>query len=186
MWLDRFSVQSTPSGSPPPHSRNYSPAPARRSSHFTPSQRNSLGFNAGDSSVSLGLSSNASNASNTSLPSTSRLPNGSSLRQEHYPAANVPDPLNVLRSILGIAEPAKIQDTDGVDDKDRLGLPTSAVDIDFEGLSLQEYAAVSKDDSSASGGQKALTFSSTKDDREKYEDLHDAIEDWGDVLKSVE
>ena len=183
MWLDRFSVQSTPSGSPPPHNRNYSPAPVRRSSHFAPSQRNSLGLNAGGSSVSLGLSSNASN---TSLPTTSRLPNGSSLRQEHYPATNVPDPLHVLRSILGTAEPTQTQDTDRTNSEGHHTLPSGAEHVDFGSLSLQGYAAINTDDPAVKGGQKVMAFSSTREDREKYEDFHDAIEDCDDVLKSVE
>jgi vacuolar protein sorting-associated protein 52 len=182
MW-ERFSVQSTPSGSPPPHSRNYSPGPPRRSSHLAPSQRSSLGLNFGGSSVSLGLSSNASN---TSLPTTSRLPNGSSLRQEHYPATNVPDPLDVLRSILGIVEPAKTQGLESSNNESRLVWPTGAEDVDFGSLSLQEYATTNKDNTTFNGGQKGATFSSTREDREKYEDFHDAIEDCDDVLKSVE
>lgn len=183
MWLDRFSVQSTPSGSPPPHNRNYSPAPGRRSSHLAPSHRNSLGLNAGGSSASLGLSSNASN---TSLPTTSRLPNSSSLRREQYPPTNVPDPLDVLRSILGIAGPAETQDRDESNDKYHPVLPPSAEDVDFGGLSLQEYATGNKNGATPLGGQKAVAFGSMKEDLEKYEDLHDAIEDCDDVLRSVE
>jgi hypothetical protein len=183
MWLDRFSVQSTPSGSPPPNNRNYSPAPARRSSHLAPSQRNTLGLNASGSSVSLGLSSNASN---TSLPTTSRLPNGSSLRQELHPASNVPDSLDVLRSILGIAEPARTEDPDGANDESHPSLPSGMKDIDFGSLSLQEYATINKDETPFVGGPKAAAVSSTREDREKYEDFHDAIEDCDDVLKSVE
>ena len=160
MW-ERFSVQSTPSGSPPPHSRNYSPAPPRRSSHLAPSQRSSLGLNFGGSSVSLGLSSNASN---TSLPTTSRLPNGSSLRQEHYPATNVPDPLDVLRSILGIVEPAKTQGPEGSNNESRLVWPTGAEDIDFGSLSLQEYSTTNKDNTTFNDGRKGATFSSTRED----------------------
>ena len=183
MWLDRFSVQSTPSGSPPPHSRNYSPAPPRRSSHLAPSQRTSLGLHAGGSSASLGLSSNASN---TSLPTASRLPNGSSLRQEHYPSPNVPDSLHVLRSVLGLAEPAKTEVMDGVNDEDRLVLPAGEDKVDFGDLSLQEYATFNKQDHALDGGPKAVNFRSTREDRDRYEDFHDAIEDCDDVLRSVE
>jgi vacuolar protein sorting-associated protein 52 len=114
------------------------------------------------------------------------MPNGSSLRQEHYPDTNVPDPLDVLRSILGIAEPAKTQDADGATDGGHPIPPSGAEDVDFGGLSLQEYAMFNKDGTTLVGSRKAATFSSTRGDREKYEDFHDAIEDCDDVLKSVE
>jgi hypothetical protein len=114
------------------------------------------------------------------------MPNGSSLRQEHYPDTNLPDPLDVLRSILGIAEPAKTQDTGGATDGAHPIAPSGAEDVDFGGLSLQEYATFKKDSTTLLGGRKAATFSSTREDREKYEDFHDAIEDCDDVLKSVE
>lgn len=181
MW-ERFSVQSTPSGSPPPQSRNYSPAPPRRPSHLAPSQHSSLGLNAGGSSTSLGLSSNASN---TSLPRTSLAPNGSSLRHERAPATHVQDPLEVLRSILGIVEPATPQDVDGRKDRDYSAFVSGVKDIDFGGLSLHDYAT-SGEDTASVRGREAATVPSAREDREKYEDLHDAIDDCGDVLKSVE
>lgn len=182
MW-ERFSVQSTPSGSPPPHSRNYSPAPPRRPSHLAPSPRNSLGSNAGGSSVSLGLSSNAST---TSLPTTSRIPNGSSLRQEQHATANVPDPLEVLRSILGIAGPAKTQEPNGHDNQSHPPLLSGRADVNFGGLSLHEYATITNDELARTAGRNVAPLRSAREDREKYEDFHDAIEDCDGVLESAE
>jgi vacuolar protein sorting-associated protein 52 len=181
MWLDRFSGHSTPAESPPPHSRNYSPAPApRRTSHLAPGQRSGLGLTAGGSSLSLGLSSNGSNVS---LPTTSRMPNGSSLRQEHRPSPNVPDPLNILRSILGISEEGA-QNTD--ENKSLIEKPREVkADIDFGGLSLEDYA---KDEDQQPGPGSAFVphqFNSV-DEREKYRHLHDSIEGCDEVLKSVE
>lgn len=183
MWLDRFSGQSTPTASTPPQSRNYSPAPIRRSSHLAPAQRNNLGQYAGGSSTSLGL---GSNSSNISLPQTSRLPNGSSLRQQHHPSANVPDPLNVLRSILGIAEPARRAETDEATDQTLSRLHRAAEEINFGTLSLQEYASTSGDTLPVPSRQKVTDVGSTKNDRKKYDDFHNSIGDCDDVLKSVE
>ncbi len=182
MWLDRFSGQSTPSGHTPPQSRDYSPAPPRRSSHLAPAQRNNLGQHAGGSSISVGLSSNSSNVS---LPTTSKLLNGSSLRQEHYLPANVPDPLTVLRSILGIEEPAKGLETDGANGH-LPAVPSAAEDIDFGTLSLLDYASAGGETPAPQNRPKASQASSTQEDRKKYGDFHNSIEDCDDVLRSVE
>jgi vacuolar protein sorting-associated protein 52 len=181
MWLDRFSGNTTPSESPPPQTRNYSPAP-RRTSHLAPGQRSGLGLAAGGSSLSLNLSSNGSNVS---LPTTSRMPNGSSLRHEHRPSPNVPDPLNILRSILGITA------TDGgsrhwSEEESLTSNPGDlTIDIDFDGLSLAEYAKEEHESLKPVTSPAPQPLSSV-DERQKYNDLHDAIEDCDEVLKSVE
>ena len=192
MWLDRLSGQSTPSGSPPPQNRRpYSPAPPRRSSLLAPQHRTGLGLGLqnGGSTTSLGLNSNASDVSLHT--GASKLVNGSSLRQTHYPPpANVPDPLNVLRSILGTFEPVgreqQQQHDDGGDVANDNKFQALATEIDFRDLSLQEYV----NGEGVHTGQKPRGPSgappNTKEDRKKYHDFHTAISDCDEVLKSVE
>ena len=179
MWLDRFSGHSTPTESPPPQNRNYSPAP-RRTSHRASGQRSGLGLTAGGSSVSLGLNSNGSNVS---LPTISRMPNGSSLRQEHRPSPNVPDPLNILRSILGISN----EDSQNKDETQRLGKKPQGLetDIDFGGLSLEDYAKGEEEQHAPISIHVPHQIRSD-DQRERYRDLHDSIEACDGVLRSVE
>ena len=87
---------------------------------------------------------------------------------------------------MGIAETINVQEADGRNDANYLNLPAGADKIDFGGLSLQEYGTIDKEDHVLAPGRKAATFSSTREDREKYEDFHDAIDDCDDVLGSVE
>jgi hypothetical protein len=135
MWLDRFSVTSTPSGTPPPfNNRAYSPSP-RRLSRLSPAPPNARpGFGPRNSStLSLTLTSNDSN---TSLPGTAR-PNGVSVRADssRQRPRDVPDPLEVLYRILGkqpIDKPAIVEPSK----------PTHLITkVDFDGLSLEEYVA---------------------------------------------
>ncbi len=142
MWLDRLSGHTTPaatpSASPPPvASRPYSPAP-RRSGHLGPqSAVQRSGFNPRSSSLSL-----HSNDSTTSLLSSSKRPNGSTLKQSVI-AEDVPSPLAVLESLLGAegkeqANAVKAQhgvNGFGTDDEDFEN------ELDFEGLSLREFAS---------------------------------------------
>jgi hypothetical protein len=115
------------------------------------------------------------------------MPNGSSLRQEQHPTANVPDPLEVLRSILGItAEPANPRDTNGHRHQNEPTLLSGGGEFGFGSLSLQEYATIRKDDDTPNTGRKAAPLSSAREDREKYEDFHDAIEGCDGVLNSVQ
>lgn len=138
-WLDRFSGYSTPSGSPPPHNRSYSPAP-KRPTHLgaPPALPTRPSYSPRSSSLSLGLSSNAST---TSLPGTSRLPNGSALRQEisAQTPPNVADPLTVLAGILGDRENGINLSGAGVE-SGKTGKPAHLVeDIEFGDLSLQDF-----------------------------------------------
>ena len=112
------------------------------------------------------------------------MPNGSSLRQEHRPSPNVPDPLNILRSILGIPVEKNSENKKGA-----LSLTVKpqelTTDIDFGGLSLGDYA---KDEDQP---LKPVYISvphqfNSIDEREKYRKLHDSIEGCDEVLKSVE
>jgi vacuolar protein sorting-associated protein 52 len=136
MWLDRFSVNSTPSGTPPPFSnRPYSPAPRRPASRLSPVPQNVRpGFGPRSSSaLSLSL---ISNDSSTSLPGTARQ-NGVGVKPvvSQQRPSDVPDPLEVLNGILGrqpgdkptVVEPSKPKELVGK--------------VDFNGLSLEEYVA---------------------------------------------
>src|SRR5271155_2398051 len=180
MWLDRFSGHSSPAGPSPPQSRNYSPAPPRRSAHLAPSQRG-LGLNAGGSALSLNLSSNASN---TSLPPTSKLSNGSSLRYERDLPSNGPDPLDILRSILGTLEPNRGADEGQEHGEDVSKYLRAADDVGFGGLSLQEYVEAESQPKSA--GTKVVSAEDIKATQKTYEELHTSIRECDNVLKSVE
>lgn len=177
MWLDRFSGHSTPSGSPPPHNRSHSPAP-KRTSHLAPSQRSGLGLTTGSSTLSLGLSSNGSNVS---LPATtSRLANGSSLRQEHRPSSNVPDPLKILRSILGVSSKED-------DEQDLTRRPPDwNTDIDFGERSLEDYAGKDNAEVQIPSISPRPPSPRSFDELEKYRGLHDAIQNCDNVLKPIE
>lgn len=130
MLRDRFSVNSTPSSSPPPQNRNYSPAPRTSSRLAVPPQR--PGISRQSSILSL------ASGSTSSLPSTARVPNGSPLKKSTEPPPNVPDPLKVLKSILGLPESSEDDEAvnDGEIENDVLDLSS---DIDFGELSLQEF-----------------------------------------------
>ncbi|KAK5949326.1 Vacuolar protein sorting-associated protein 52 [Knufia fluminis] len=180
MWLDRFSNASTPTSNTP--SRYRSPAP-RRDSQLANNQRNGLGIGLGRnaSSASLDLISSSPASSNVSLPLLQRRQTGSTLRQEQRPPENVPDPVVLLKGILGA--PAQKSNPDihpqhqEFDGKD-------VVSIDFGGLSLEEYL---KDDTPSTEQQPKFQDAGTAQlDRKKYQDLHSSIAEADEVLKSVE
>ena len=173
MWLDRLTAgPATPSGSLTP-SRPYSPSP-RKNSQLAVPQRAGLGLSATRSSTSLDLSANTSTASLVSAP---RLANGSSLRFEQRPPPDVPDPLKVLRSILGTPEhTGKTGSSKEDENRD--------ADIDFGGLGLQEFL---KQETPTQA--KAVDYASklsAKENRQKYEDFHNSISECDQVLKTVE
>jgi hypothetical protein len=144
MWgLDRLSAHATPSGTPPPHRDSYSPAPRRPYPGGGPGALPPRpGLPTRTSSLSL-LNSPAS-SSTASLPSTARIPNGSARRRQGTggpPPLDVPDPLQVLQSILG-GPPRKPAIAKGFDAVEAAKRPDEVVeDIDFGGLSLHEFAA---------------------------------------------
>lgn len=112
------------------------------------------------------------------------MPNGSSLRQEHRPSPNVPDPLKLLRSILGIPSAEKgVEEL--VKDDNLTGKPQEfKTDIDFNGLSLEDY--VDEDEQLKPSLAPVTSKVSSIDERERYSDLHQAIENCDKVLNSVE
>jgi vacuolar protein sorting-associated protein 52 len=112
------------------------------------------------------------------------MPNGSSLRHEHQPPPNVPDPLSLLRSILGITTtpdvPENSNEEQGVTEKPQ-ELKTH---IDFGGLSLEDFANEGEHSKPVSApGPPQL---SSIDERERYKSLHESIQNCDEVLKSVE
>ncbi|KAK5018470.1 Vacuolar protein sorting-associated protein 52, partial [Cryomyces antarcticus] len=187
MWLDRFSGQSTPSTSPPPsHNRSYSPAP-RRSSHLAPSPLpHRPAVNPRGSSLSL-----ASNASSSSIPTATRLPNGSSLKHQvsSSPPENVADPLRVLESIIGAPRKKDLTTRNSTDGSVSLAKPVEVVeDIDFGGLSLQEFintrAPALRQPCDLTGNIRSSE--EHESEKDKFEDLHRSILACDEVLQSVE
>ncbi|KAL8712042.1 MAG: hypothetical protein Q9220_003738 [cf. Caloplaca sp. 1 TL-2023] len=183
MWLERFSGQSTPSGSPPPaHKRAYSPAP-RRSSHLVPNTAARPPY--GPRTSSLGLGSRPDNS--TASLNSSQLPNGSSLRQEVAPPVDVISPLEVLEDLLGKGPPG---DHDGRNDKvvgKDAGKPSPlAEEIEFDGLSLSTFAETEDEEARESIREVVLTVEEYESQKDKYEDLHRSIMACDDVLKSVQ
>ncbi|KAH0538056.1 hypothetical protein FGG08_005318 [Glutinoglossum americanum] len=185
MWLDRFSAQSTPSGSPPPpQNRSYSPAP-RRPSHLAPLALPARpGFSPRSSSLSL-----ASNVSTSSLPGTSRPPNGSTLRQSVTTNVhNVTDPLEVLQRIIGA--PLKSREVESPGNlSGSLDQSQIAGDIDFGGLSLQEFVQLHNEPPATKSiihTYSTLSVEEYEKEKDKFEDLHRSILACDEVLKSVE
>jgi vacuolar protein sorting-associated protein 52 len=133
MWLDRLSGHSTPSGTPPP-SGNRHPSPSQRLSRTSSSQGFRSSLHPRSSSTSLLLSPNDSSAS---LPTTARnVSNGAPQKPvfSRTPPGEVTGPLEVLNGIIG----KKLSDQL---EADSAGKPAQLVeDIDFEDLSLEEFA----------------------------------------------
>lgn len=172
MWLDRFSNAQTPPSNTP--SRYRSPGP-QRSSQLANNQRNGLGIGLGrtGSTSSIDLASSAS-ASNVSLPLTQRRQTGSALRHEQKPPPDVPDPVEKLRGLLG---PPKAQpDTRNGD----------FAEIDFQGLSLEEYAQQQGAVQQQKHDPESVIIQAQTLDPRQYEDLHNSISEADEVLKSVE
>lgn len=183
MWLDRFSVQSSPSGSPPPQGRAYSPAPRRGPYNTsTPSLPPRPGINPRSSSLSL-----ISSASDISLPSAGRLPNGSTLRNEVRAtgATDGSDPLAVLESIIG--KPSKKRRADG--SAVTQSPPDVIEDIDFGSLSLEAFATENQTNGTLAmhtHGYTAQSAAEYNKEKDKFDDLHRSITACDQVLKSVE
>jgi hypothetical protein len=140
MWgLDRLSAYSTPSGTPPPRHDSYSPGPRRG---YPASGPGPLPLRPGLVPRSSSLSLISPGASTTSLPSTARGPNGAPRRRPTGGAPHHgPDPVQVLASIMG-GMPRKPLVSSHERDQAVPQKPEEVVeDIDFGGLSLQDFAA---------------------------------------------
>ena len=186
MWRERFSAQSTQSSPSATPDRSYSPAP-RRSVQLGPSTLpRRPGLSPRGSSTSVG----SLYGSTESLPAAARLPNGSNLKNElgSSPTPDAPDPLGVLESILGPLRKDGEDNTgdksNGVNDID----PSSGEDIEFGGLSLEEFADaaptnISLKSAGVNGIREDEDFEKEKD---RFADLHKSIIACDEVLKSVE
>jgi vacuolar protein sorting-associated protein 52 len=112
------------------------------------------------------------------------MPNGSSLRHEHQPSPNVPDPLNLLRSILGITTTPDVPETSNEEQGLTKRPQELKTDVDFVGLSLEDFANEGEHFQPASApGPPQL---SSIDEHERYKSLHESIQNCDEVLKSVE
>ena len=131
MWLDRFSNQPTPGGSPPPSRSSFQAQ--RRPSHQVIGGPARPGFSPRSSSLSVAKF----NASTTSLNSPRLLPNGSGLRKEIVPPPDLADPLAVLQDIVGesLEQAESNESKEGIlnESAELLG------DIKFDGMSLQDF-----------------------------------------------
>ncbi|KAK3056544.1 Vacuolar protein sorting-associated protein 52 [Extremus antarcticus] len=170
MWLERFSGQTSQSVQLGPSTIPRRPGLSPRTSS---------------------LSASSLYGSTESLPATARIPNGSSLKHElgGSPAADVADPLEVLRSIIGTA---KIDGDNGAEDLVQAGKRPEALetDIEFGDLSLEEFASKAPivlptlQDARSNGVTRVVEdFEKEKD---KFADLHKSILACDEVLKSVE
>ncbi|KAL4961297.1 Sac2 family-domain-containing protein [Aspergillus stella-maris] len=179
MWLDRIAGHSTPDRGP-------SPIPQRSSSHLSPNRQNSRpGLSRPGSSLSALVSPSAST---TSLPAVPPVPEEYTLKQNATSGkrpSNVADPLEVLNSI--IKKQNEGSKTDGSVEEVKSTKPSQLVeDIDFGGLSLEEFAQKPEPNRKASGDAGAQTIQQFEKERDKYQDLHNAISGCDDVSKSVE
>ena len=142
---------------PPPFGqRSYSPVP-KRPSHLAPSSRPP--YNPRSSSLSL---ISRTNSSTSSLPGASRAPNGSTLKQQLTPPPFADDPLEVLEKIIGLPLPQAAGVNGEENDNER---PEELVaDIDFEGLSLEEFASgIDRLNGSSKGAEKPRSAQSVEE-----------------------
>lgn len=101
------------------------------------------------------------------------------MRFEQKPPPDVPDPLKVLRNILGRSEEAGQEGTR----PEQTNL-SRLHDIDFGGLSLQEFA--DQETPPQPSNLDPTVDISAKENRQKYEDFHASIAECDRVLKTVE
>lgn len=140
MWgLDRLSSHSTFPGTPPSRSESYSPAPRRG---YPAPGLGSLPMRPDLNPRSTSLSLISPTDSSTSLPATARLPHGGPRRRPTGGGlSNVPDPVQVLVSIMG-GRPRKPITSNGDGAGALQQKPEEVVvDIDFGELSLHDFAA---------------------------------------------
>ncbi|KAK1092591.1 Vacuolar protein sorting-associated protein 52 [Friedmanniomyces endolithicus] len=187
MWLERFSgqsSQSTPAASP---NRSFSPAP-RRSVQLGPS---TLPRRPGLAPRTSSLSPSSFGTSVDRISAAARLPNGTSLKHElgSAPGGDVTDPFEVLGSILG---PPTVGDGGGPDlvskqSGERPAVPTE--EIDFDGLSLEDFANRALGTEGDDVAPATVGLSVVEDfetEKGKFEDLHKSILACDEVLRSVE
>ncbi|KAJ5308856.1 hypothetical protein N7508_004235 [Penicillium antarcticum] len=179
MWRDRISGQSTP------NNRNLSPLPRRSSSQLVPGPYSRPGITSKTSSTSLLVTPSDST---TSLQGTARTANGFPLKQtsiQRPRPANVPDPLEVLNSIIGKENQPETNGSQTLE----LEKPAQLVEIiQFDGLSLEDF--LTKEDpprnQSRDSDVNAQTVQQFEQERDKFSELHTSITGCDEVSKSVE
>ncbi|OQN98082.1 hypothetical protein B0A48_15914 [Cryoendolithus antarcticus] len=177
MWLDRFASQSnTPSNASP--NRSFSPAPRKS---FQSGPTTSIPRRPGLPARTTSLSVASLGGSSESLPSMARVPKGATLRQSltNGVAPDVRDPEHVLEGLLGPVRPKRVDEPASDDDP---VTPELAQDIEFDGLSLEEYAkpdvaTVQRNDAQAHDFEE---------EKQQFEGLHRDIANCDQVLLSVE
>lgn len=154
MWLDRFSGHNSPSVSNhTPQNRSYSPSP-RRPIHLGPGAAARPSLTHRSSAL---YSASKSNLSTTSVNST-RAPNGSALKNEITAPSEFSDPLKLLAKIVGHPPPEQPSRENNRDGDEHVKRPSTLIEnVDFEGLSLQEFSKV--DFSAEEDGKWDLGFS---------------------------
>lgn len=183
MWLERFSgqsAQSTPSASPR-RSYSQSPAPQRPTQLGPGTIPRRPGLTARNSSLASFAASSVE-----SLPAAARVPNGSILRNELNAPGALPeaaDPLEVLGGILGA-----LPDSDDLyESTEQPERPQTVVeDIDFGGLSLEEFANGAVGTGRREEDVSLKSYEEYEQEESKFEDLHKSILACDEVLKSVE
>lgn len=125
------------------------------------------------------------------MPAGARLPNGSGLRNQldSSPVSEAQDPLDVLGSILG-----PLRDESSKDNNSEIiafvARPDDlAQDVDFGGLSLQEFAGLDAKPTESARSDNTISAQTVKDyesEKDKFEDLHKSILACDEVLTSVE
>lgn len=176
MWLDRGASLNA---------RSYSPA-ARRPSHLSPSPNNNRPGLAPKNSSTWSLLSQSD--STTSLTAAAH-GNGSVLKQSAAKPrpSDVSDPLEVLNGIIGKQTGETAAETSAPASNPEVKPEQLVENIDFGGLSLQEFVA-KEDDSrrilnSDVGTQTIQQF---EKERDKFQELHSSIFGCDDVSKAVE
>ncbi|KAL4975116.1 Sac2 family-domain-containing protein [Aspergillus desertorum] len=177
MWLDRIAGHSTPD-------RALSPIP-QRSSNISPNRQNGRpGLSRPGSSLSALVSPSAST---TSLPTVARVPEELALKQNATGTRppNVADPLEVLARII------KKQNVEyGTQKFDQGPTPAKPAqlmeDIDFGNLSLEDFMQKPEPNRIMQSDVSAQTIQQFEKERDKFQDLHNAISGCDDVSQSVE
>ncbi|KAI0970556.1 Vps52-domain-containing protein [Xylaria arbuscula] len=184
MWLDRLAGSPLPAPFQPP-SRAYSPAPRRPSSGLGPylTSQQRPGISARSSSLSI--ASNDSSAS--TLITSSRRANGSSLKQTST-AYTGPDPVDILGALLhGNSSLGSAQTPDRSLDATTSITPKDLNAVfDFRELSLRSLALSDEPRPASIDEKKQQSAEEHEVAKARFEDLHQSIQACDEILASVE